>query len=166
MRIDRLYFLLVVLMAASSAHAQRIADEAYRERLVDLLDRNIAWVDVPAAAALADVVWLDAREREEYDVSHLPGARWVGYDDFDMSRMKDIPKGARIVVYCSVGYRSGKITERLRKAGYTNAYNLYGGIFEWVNTDHGVVEGATPTDRVHAYDRDWGRWLHKGIKVY
>lgn len=166
MRIDRLFLLLAVLLAASSAHAQRIANEAYRDKLADLLDRDIAWVDVPAADTLANAIWLDAREREEFDVSHLRGARWIGFDDFELSRTKGIPKDAMIVVYCSVGYRSGKITELLMEAGFTNALNLYGGIFEWVNTDHAVVKGSTPTHLVHAYDRSWGRWLRKGVKVY
>jgi rhodanese-related sulfurtransferase len=76
---------------------------------------------------------LDTREREEFNVSHLPRARWVGYDDFDLKRVANIPKTDTIIVYCSIGYRSERIGEKLKKAGYTNVYNLYGGIFQWKN---------------------------------
>jgi rhodanese-related sulfurtransferase len=41
-------------------------------------------------------------------------------------------------VYCSIGKRSDEITKMLGEAGFTNARNLYGGIFEWVNQGHPV----------------------------
>jgi rhodanese-related sulfurtransferase len=110
---------------------------------------------------------LDTREREEFNVSHLPRARWVGYDDFDLKRVANIPKTDTIIVYCSIGYRSERIGEKLKKAGYTNVYNLYGGIFQWKNND-GVVVTSTndTTQRVHCYDKSWSRFLKKGEKVY
>ncbi|MBC7921640.1 MAG: rhodanese-like domain-containing protein [Ferruginibacter sp.] len=118
-------------------------------------------------ASDSSLVLLDSRARREYDVSHLRGARLVGYDDFDVRRVRDLPKNAPIVVYCSVGYRSEKVGEKLVAAGYTNVRNLYGGIFAWVNEGHPVYEGnQRPTRRVHAYSRLWGKWLNKGEKVY
>ena len=40
---------------------------------------------------------LDVRELEEYQVSHLVNARWVGSSDFSLSRLEGIPKDAPIV---------------------------------------------------------------------
>ncbi|MER3327952.1 MAG: rhodanese-like domain-containing protein, partial [Candidatus Kapaibacterium sp.] len=88
-------------------------------------------------------------------------------DDFELSRVQEISKDSKIVVYCSVGYRSEKIAEKLQGAGYTDVSNLYGGIFEWVNQDRAVVDDQnTPTTKVHAFSRVWGVWLNKGEKVY
>lgn len=116
---------------------------------------------------MKNVLLLDAREVSEYQVSHLSGARQVGYDKFDISVLKDVSKDRDIVVYCSVGYRSEKIAERLVEGGYTRVSNLYGGIFEWVNQGNEVVDmSEKKTDRVHAYSSSWGVWLNKGIKVY
>lgn len=112
------------------------------------------------------VVLLDSREPGEFAVSHIKGARCVGYDDFDMSALKDIPKDTEIVVYCSVGYRSEKIGEKLLEEGFTNVSNLYGGIFNWVNAGNPVVDGNGATPKVHAYNKKWGQWLEKGEKVY
>ena len=109
---------------------------------------------------------LDAREREEYEVSHIPGARFVGYDDFEIEALVDVDKSRPIIVYCSVGYRSGKVAELLQEAGYTEVSNLYGGIFYWVNTDHPVVDEKGSTTRVHTYNKQWGTWLTKGEKVW
>ena len=111
-------------------------------------------------------ILLDTRSKEEYKVSHLQGARLVGYDAFQVSQVRDLPKDAAIIVYCTVGYRSEKIGEKLKKAGYMNVYNLYGGIFEWVNKGFAVHDAKGPTTKVHAYSPAWGVWLQKGEKVY
>ena len=66
-------------------------------------------------------------------------------------------------MYCSVGYRSEKVSEKLIKAGS----NMYGSIFEWVNQGRPVYDSdGVPTDRVHAFDETWGAWLLKGEKVF
>jgi 3-mercaptopyruvate sulfurtransferase SseA len=70
-------------------------------------------------------------------------------------------------VYCSVGYRSERVGEKLQKLGYQNVYNIYGGIFEWKNEGMQVVNRQNqPTDSVHTYNKNWSKWLLKGVKVY
>lgn len=160
-----LAFALLFASCANSS-AQQVGDPAYDLLLKGLLDATTPTTDVRGLDTMSNPVLLDARALKEYEVSHIAGARWVGYDDFDMNRVKDLPKGTPIVVYCSVGYRSGKVTDQLVNAGYTNVRNLYGGIFEWMNSGHAVVDATGVTERVHAYDRKWGTWLRKGKKVY
>lgn len=116
---------------------------------------------------IQSTTFIDSREKVEFDVSHIKGATWVGYDDFDMARMDAISKNEPIIIYCSVGYRSEKIGEKLLQAGYTNVSNLYGGIFEWVNQGKPVVDlSGEPTTKIHGYSKTWGIWLSKGEKVY
>lgn len=103
---------------------------------------------------------LDAREKDEYNVSHLKNARCIGHDQIDMSVLKDIPKDANIVVYCSVGYRSEKVGEKLLTMGFKNVKNLYGSIFEWVNLGYPVENNhQVPVKKVHAYNRVWSQWI-------
>lgn len=110
-----------------------------------------------------DYIMLDCREIEEYQVSHLPGAQYLGYKKFEESQMVNIPKDAKIVVYCSIGYRSEKIGEKLKKLGYTDVHNLYGSIFEWVNKGNEVVtpEGEA-TNKVHGFNKNWSKWIEEG----
>ncbi len=116
---------------------------------------------------LANIVLLDTRERNEYDVSHLANARWVGFDEFDLSSVADLPKDANIVTYCSVGYRSERIGEKLQKAGFQNVANLKGGIFDWVNQGNPVVDGqGLPVQQVHGFNEKWGKWVKRGRVVY
>lgn len=116
---------------------------------------------------LKNIVLLDTRAKSEYDVSHLPNARWVGYDEFNLKLLTDVPKTTPIVVYCTVGVRSERIGEKLKAAGFQHVRNLYGSIFEWVNQGNTVVDNqGKPTPKVHAYSPAWGIWLTKGEKVY
>ncbi len=111
------------------------------------------------SANLSKAILLDIREREEYEVSRIKNAIWVGYDDFDLSRVEDIDPDQEIIVYCSVGYRSSKIGSELIDAGYTNVKNLYGGIFLWANEGRPLFHNSSLTKRIHAYNRKWGRFI-------
>jgi rhodanese-related sulfurtransferase len=143
-----------------------VNDWAYDLLLSNLLSHSVAEVSVDQIASGTFRV-LDARAYREFSVSHIEGATWVGYDDFDMGRLAGIDKRASIAVYCSVGYRSERIAEKLHQQGYTDVVNVYGGIFEWVNTGHSVVtDNGTETEAVHAYSKSWGIWLKRGKHIY
>lgn len=113
------------------------------------------------------VVVLDAREKEEFEVSHLRYARNVGYIWFDMRDIYDIPANKTIVIYCSVGNRAQRIAQLLIRSGYKKVYNLYGGIFEWVNEGYPVyAPRGAQTPQIHAYNKRWSVWLQEGVKVF
>jgi rhodanese-related sulfurtransferase len=103
-------------------------------------------------------ILLDAREPEEFAVSHLRGARRVDPDLEDMSTL-DLDEGERIVVYCAVGWRSGAFADRMRQAGYRRVYNLEGGIFRWANEGRVLYRDGHVVRKVHPYDATWGLML-------
>jgi rhodanese-related sulfurtransferase len=145
----------------------QVQNPAYEAMLNALLSHTVPVINVEAAkTAATNTVWLDAREPREYAVSHIKGALPVGYDQADLSILEFLPKDTPIIVYCSVGYRSEKIAERCKDAGFTKVSNLYGGIFEWVNEGYPVYSDNGKTNKVHAYDKKWSVWLTKGEKVY
>lgn len=112
---------------------------------------------------------LDARELEEYNISHIENAVLVGYKNFNLEQTTKhlTDKKKTIVVYCSLGIRSENIAKKLKKDGYTNVYNLYGGIFEWKNKDFKVMDSeGHETENIHAFSKTWSKWLLKGQKVY
>lgn len=111
---------------------------------------------------------LDTRSIEEYQVSHLKDAFHVGYKNFDIETVKkQFKKDEILIVYCSIGVRSEQIGEQLQDAGYTNVYNLYGGLFDWFNQDQPIFDMQNKkTNRIHPYDSFWGKFITKGQKVY
>ena len=113
-----------------------------------------------------DLFLLDTRTLEEYEVSHIKNATWVGYKKFDKSKVKHLDKTKPIVVYCSIGVRSEKIGEKLLKLGFVDVKNLYGGIFQWVNEGYPVFINGLQTQKIHAFNKSWGKSLKRGQKVF
>jgi len=151
----------VFILLTSVAHAQA---NAFERMLNDLLQGSVPMINAGTLkkklAEPANPVLLDAREPDEFSVSHIKGARNVGYEDFDLNSLSGIEKDAPIVVYCSVGYRSEKIGEKLQKAGFSNVVNLRGGIFDWANQNLPLYNMAQrKVTTVHPYNRKWGKWL-------
>ena len=176
MNFNTIILALTIFTLPSFCNAQRqdtnahCNDKKFNKRVNQLLQYSVPTIDVDELKAEQKEVYLfDTRELEEYKVSHIEGAKYLGYDKFDADRIGDIPKDANIVVYCSVGYRSEKIGKKLKKMGYTNVHNLYGSIFEWINRGYDVVdENGKKTDKIHTYNKKWSQWvkLKKAEKVW
>lgn len=143
----------------------QVKNPKYQKRLQWLLRHNVSEISVTEAKQLENTIYLDAREKEEYEISHIKDAIWIGYDDFDMNNMPNVDTSQNIVIYCSVGYRSEKIANKLEDAGYSNIYNLYGGLFEWYNEGQPVVDKQQePTDKIHGFNKNWSQWINERQK--
>lgn len=133
-------------------------------------DNGVPYISVEdLAMPKTKAIILDSREPKEFKVSHLENAVCVGYDNFDITLVEKLypNKNDKIVVYCSLGIRSETVGQKLKKVGYTNVYNLYGGIFEWKNKDFTIVDSEeNETNKVHTFNQAWSKWLLKGEKIY
>ncbi|MFN0120513.1 MAG: rhodanese-like domain-containing protein [Blastocatellia bacterium] len=109
-------------------------------------------------------ILLDAREPMEYNVSHLEGAVLAGTEDEAFRILKDVPHDKPIVVYCSIGYRSSELVERLMRKGFTNIANLEGSIFGWANEGRPVFRGTQQVGKVHPFNPQWGRLLREDLR--
>ena len=165
-RAGHLFFACLLCLLSLTACGQ----QRFEKMLDGMYAGTVPLIKPEALLALQDsskVHLLDTRAPEEFAVSHLQGAKFVDYDAFDPAAVAHLPKDEPVVVYCSVGYRSERIGEKLQEMGFSQVFNLYGGIFYWKNKDHAVMnEHNVETDSVHTYNRLWGRWLEKGVKVY
>jgi len=110
----------------------------------------------------SNIIILDAREENEYEISHLPKAQHIGFAIFDSKLLSSYQKTDTIYVYCSIGYRSEKTGERIQKMGFNNVFNLYGGIFNWANFGYRMVDkNNEQTKSVHGYDKKWSKLLNE-----
>lgn len=167
----KISWLLVFIFSCGAMSFAQPTAAAYAQKLKSLYKETVPLVQ---SADLAQILahseqplLLDSRSPEEFAVSHLLGAQLVDFKGFRKETAKAWEKNRLVVVYCTVGYRSERIGEQLLKMGFKNVHNLYGGIFEWVNQGHAIVDSqGNPTPKVHAYNQDWGQWLLKGEKVY
>lgn len=139
---------------------------AYKTLLKGLYEEEFPTVKPDQIFNLENYQVLDTREKAEFEVSHLQGANWVGYDTFSLEKVKGLDKNQPVLVYCTVGARSQDIGKKLREAGFKQVYNLYGGIIHWSNESKPLFKDSLPTKQVHTYNRAWGVWLTSGEKVY
>ena len=107
---------------------------------------------------------IDVRSEAEFAVSHLRGARncvsvWQVKAALETNTWP-------VVVYCSVGYRSSALAEKLQRSGITNVWNLEGSLFAWANEGRPVYRGETTLKpvRVHPYDAKWGQLLKPELR--
>jgi rhodanese-related sulfurtransferase len=75
---------------------------------------------------------LDVREGAEFAAGHLPRARHIPLGELgkrveEIAKFKDKP----VIVTCRSGARSGSACRTLKNAGFTNVYNLKGGVPAW-----------------------------------
>ena len=160
---------MLVFSACNSS--KNVHNPAYNLLLKTLYKNTVPLVNVKQLSnelQKDSIVLLDSRAKKEYEVSHLQNALWVGYENFDSAQVTDFPKDTTIVVYCSVGYRSERIGEKLQEMGFENVYNLYGGIFEWANQEEEMIDSTKQkTKKVHGFSKTWGIWLNKKVdKVF
>jgi rhodanese-related sulfurtransferase len=160
----------LVLVAALVAAALLLANPTPEslQPLISVRFPDVEWVDTETFAAWmkrespVEPVILDVRSEDEFAVSHLPGAVRVDPEASELESL-GIPADATVVVYCSVGYRSGAIAQQLNAVGIDDVYNLRGGIFAWANEGRPLVRDGAPAGAVHPYDAIWGLFLRSDL---
>jgi sodium/bile acid cotransporter 7 len=152
--------LLAVLALLPACQEQPKTDPERKAKAYALYEGYIK--DFPEAAAMrpeealqrwrnGDAVFIDARSEAERAVSTLPGA--VSEQDYlaDPGRFA----GKQAVVYCTIGYRSGVLVQKLAAQGMATA-NLAAGIVGWLHAGGSLVDASgAPTRQVHVYGRTW-----------
>jgi thioredoxin len=112
--------------------------------------------------ATSDAQVLDVRTPEEYASQHLDNARnidWNG-NDFE-AKAEKLDKSKPVFVYCMVGGRSKKASDKLHELGFKEIYNLDGGIMKW------NAAGLAPkSDKIIGMcDQEYGDLLKTDKKV-
>jgi rhodanese-related sulfurtransferase len=101
---------------------------------------------------------LDARTPQEYAVSHLQQAHLSPSDLQELIDSTGLSRSTPIVTYCSVGYRSAILAQRLQEKGYEQVFNLEGSLFAWFSENR-LVYPWQQIRQIHPYNQFWSLWL-------
>lgn len=83
-----------------------------------------------------DLVVLDVRSEGEYRAGHIPGAKHLPLEHVRAGLpMLENFKGHDVVCVCASGKRSALAAVRLRRAGFKDVRNLWGGMLLWGRRD-------------------------------
>jgi rhodanese-related sulfurtransferase/rubrerythrin len=75
-------------------------------------------------------VLLDVRERNEFAVSHIPGAMGIPLVELPL-RLGELPANRTVIPYCAAGFRSRAAAGVLKRAGFADVHPLSGGLAAW-----------------------------------
>jgi rhodanese-related sulfurtransferase len=82
----------------------------------------------------AGVITLDVRTPGEFNEGHIEGALLVDFESGNFeNEIAALDKTKTYAVYCRSGSRSGQAVKIMSDAGFTNIYNLNGGVIDWAN---------------------------------
>ena len=82
----------------------------------------------------AGIITLDVRTPGEFNEGHIEGAQLIDFQSGNFeSEIGTLDKTKTYAVYCRSGNRSGQAVKVMSDAGFTNLYNLDGGVIDWAN---------------------------------
>lgn len=95
---------------------------------------NLSVDEFSAKAAKPGVVTLDVRTPGEFAEGYIEGARLIDFQSGNFeNEIASLDKNATYAVYCRSGNRSGQAVKVMQDAGFTNVFNMNGGVIDWVN---------------------------------
>mmetsp|Transcript_33315 Transcript_33315/g.33924 ORF Transcript_33315/g.33924 Transcript_33315/m.33924 type:complete len:175 (-) Transcript_33315:342-866(-) len=102
----------------------------------------------------ATVVLVDVRCDEERNISMLPSA--ISKSKFESEIKKECEYESLIIVYCTIGYRSGSYASQLMSEGFTNVRN-YEGIVLWTYSGRSLKNPSDNSDtlKLHTFGKEW-----------
>ena len=75
---------------------------------------------------------IDVREPVEWDINHIDGAQLIPKSLITSGEgLAQLPHDRRAVLYCKTGVRSAEALAAVKKAGFSDAVHLQGGIVAW-----------------------------------
>jgi rhodanese-related sulfurtransferase len=86
-------------------------------------------LDPGRIAELKDAQLVDVRTAEEYETSHIEGARHLPLDQLQAAA-GELDQGRPVVFYCRSGDRSAMAVDAFRASGW-DAYAITGGLVAW-----------------------------------
>jgi rhodanese-related sulfurtransferase len=95
---------------------------------------NLNVTEFSAKAAEPGVVTLDVRTPGEFAEGYIEGARLIDFQSGNFeNEISTLDKSATYAVYCRSGNRSGQAVKVMQAAGFTNVFNMNGGVIDWAN---------------------------------
>lgn len=111
--------------------------------------QNVTVEEAKKMIGKEDVFILDVRTPSEFNSSHIEGATLIpvanafgsnlSQDNLLEARVDEVPRNKKILVYCRSGHRSTSASKILVNAGYSQVYNMEGGISAWTGAGYPVV---------------------------
>ena len=95
---------------------------------------DLSVTEFSSKIAESGVVTLDVRTPGEFAEGYMEGERLIDFQSGNFeNEIATLDKNATYAVYCRSGNRSGQAVKVMKDAGFSNVFNMNGGVIEWAN---------------------------------
>ena len=102
---------------------------------------DLSVTEFSAKIAEVGVITLDVRTPGEFAEGYIKGARLINFQSGNFeNEIAALDKNATYAVYCRSGNRSGQAVKVMQDAGFTNVFNMNGGVIDWANAGFPLVK--------------------------
>lgn len=156
-----LFIIILVFISCSfqeEANVKEIntsSELSVSNNVVDLFDfpLNLTAIEFKDGFDPENAILLDVRTPQETGLSFIEGASFINlYDEGFVSKINSMDKSKAVYVYCKGGSRSSKAANLLVENGFSEVYNLKGGIISWENINYKVVKG---NGTIESVEKKW-----------
>lgn len=135
-----IFLVFQILLISSTAESVNLTDNIYK-------DLNVLQCDslIKANETNPDFVILDVRTSGEWESYHIFGSinRSTGLSDF-AAQLNILPKHKIFLLHCQSGSRSAGAFEKMKELGFSEVYEMMGGISAWKNASLPVTTTVQP----------------------
>jgi rhodanese-related sulfurtransferase len=79
-----------------------------------------------------NLVILDVRPQDEFEIEHINGAKNLDYDGHEFrKKVEKIDKEKNYIIYCRSGVRGEYFMGIMKELGFHQVYNILGGFVGW-----------------------------------
>lgn len=116
--------------------AVQLIDEA-KARITQVTAREV----IDALGRGESLVLIDCREQSEWDLGHAAPAMYIGRGVLESGiEAAQVPRDARVVLYCASGNRSALAAVSLQEMGFSDVASMAGGFRDWVAQGGAVAD--------------------------
>ena len=137
-----LVFAVSVSVAFSCNSSSSMSQAESVELQEGIIAKNVSAAEFKDLIAdRADAILLDVRTPDEVAQGVIRNAANIDfYDGSFIAALDKLDKSKPVLIYCRSGRRSGVAMSKMSELGFTEIYNLQGGIIEWSNAGEEVVK--------------------------
>lgn len=132
-------YVLIMLVTLSALFTGCAAEKPAINAVIDI---NAAYDMIQANKNNPDFVLIDVRTKEEFNIGHIEGAEMIDIylPDFK-ARISKLDRNKKYLVYCRTARRSAEAAKLMKDLGFSEVYDMAGGITEWSTAKLPVIMG-------------------------
>jgi phage shock protein E len=140
-------YLIIIVLAISvsvafSCNSSTQAKAEDTELQESLITKNVSAAEFQTLIkSKTNAIILDVRTPNEVAQGIIKNAKKIDfYDKNFKAELDKLDKSKPVLIYCRSGRRSGIAMSTMRELGFSEVYNLQGGIIEWSNAGREIVK--------------------------